>query len=425
MSGSPFKSVVQRVEVPQSGDVELTVETVPVTEKEIISDRNMIIARLDGCYNNVIDSMSEFQADWDEHPVKAIQLAAYEGLNSGASAWADDLGDLFDGEAWGEIGDSLGDFATATYDMAADYAANVYQGVKERIEKHINDAQTLADNPAETLLNWKWWVDQSEDFKDEFIQSINTQIDEAKESLGQMVSSVQEAVDDSVKIFQHRKAILELPQHMIDGNVNAVENFVDTVLFDIDPELAKDVKENPNYAYALQLVEDNDTLLSYMAYFSLVMEAIPPNFYVYAGAKGAAYLALELVLTVILGFFSAGVGVAARVGVITARFATAAAKTNKTLQKAQQAVEAYIRIFDDFILKAIKELQALGKKILIARSKGVRVTGSTGTKLSMRKKQMRRERGRCRVCKKKTHKTPSRRFGEVRVYKSSMTFADL
>lgn len=425
MSGSPFKSVVQRVEVPQKGDVELTIETVPVTEKEIISDRDMIIARLDGCYNNVIDSMSEFQAEWDANPVQAVATAAYEGQRNGASAWAEDMVDLFDGETWDELSTAIGDFATSTYDMAADYAANVYQGVSESVEKAIGDVHALTENPDDTLLNWKWWVEQTEELSQELVDIVNEQVDNAKQSIQEMATASQEAVSDAAKLYQHRKEILDLPQHMIDGNVNALEHFVDTVLIDIDPQLAKDVKENPNYAYVLQLVEDSDTLLSYMAYFALVMEAIPPNFYVYAGAKGAAYLALEIILTIIVGFLSAGTGAAARIGMIAARFATASAKTSKALKKAQQAVEAFLRIFEDFISKGAKEMQQLGRKLLILRSKGYRITGQTGGKLTMRKKQIRRERGKCRICKKKTHKTPSRRFGEVKNYTSTMTFADL
>jgi hypothetical protein len=413
MSDPRFESVVNRTDVPDAGTAEVTIESVPVTEKEIKADRDMIIVRLDGCYNNLTESMTDFQSQWDDSPTYASITALKDGALSGASGWADDAGDIFDGDTWSDIGDAVGDFATNTYDMTADYAANTYEDLKGSVNETAKEAAELVDNADDTLLNWKWWVGQSAELGLDITNSVQEGLIELKKDASALITSTKELADDAQKIYQHRKAILDLPNDMALGNVNKVEHFVDTILMDIDRKLAEDIKNNPNYASSLQLIEDHDSILSYMAYFSLTMEAIPPNFYIYIGAKGGAYLALELILMFIIAILSAGTAVAARVAMIIARFATAGAKASKAVKKAQQAIQAFIRIFEDFILKATKELHALGKKLVLARSKGARVAGSTGTKMTLRKEQIRRDRGRCRMCKKTTHKTPTYKLGTI------------
>lgn len=57
-----------------------------------------------------------------------------------------------------------------------------------------------------------------------------------------------------------------------------MQAFVDTVLMDIDPELAKAIKESGKFHIVLELIADHDSILNYVSYLGLMIEAVHRTF---------------------------------------------------------------------------------------------------------------------------------------------------
>jgi len=225
------------------------------------------------------------------------------------------------------------------------------------------------------------------------------------------VDLLESSADRIEKLLKHKKAILALPRDIAEGNPRKVQRFIDTVLMDIDPEMAMAIKENPDFHLVLELIADHDAALTYFAYANLYLEAVPPNFYAYVGGKGDAYVVIEVLLLIALSFLSLGAGTAARASMLAARLAAVAKAANnvRKLKKAQAAIVAFTKTFEGFVDSA-ETLKTLGQKLSKSRNGGTFKKGSNGTTMTMRKESVKRD-ARCRICKKTTHTTPRAKRG--------------
>jgi hypothetical protein len=394
------------MQAPKDGAVIVTTET-QVTEKEIFEEREGIVLRLHAAYLNLTDQMAEFQSQWDDNPTLAFVVSAREGWNAGGADWLNDQAELFKAELWTDLGGKIRDAAGTAYDRLAGYSKQRYDELHKQLSKHI-------ENPDDTLYNWAWWQRTITDEASELAHQQLQRIDEARHAVQDAANTVIESANKARKIYQHRDAILNLPSLIADGKPQPVQNFVDTVLMDIDPELAKAIRNDPNFAVVLEIIADHDSALSYLAYVGLMMEAMPPNFYAYVAGKGSAYLMIEVVMLVVSALLSAGAAVAARITMLIGRFAAAGVKVvtaNRRIQRAKAAIEAFLRILRD-LSDAVDDLHNLGAKLLQARSKGLVVRGNTKTTLAAKRTSIKRDK-KCRVCGSTTHTTPRRRPGNV------------
>jgi len=195
---------------------------------------------------------------------------------------------------------------------------------------------------------------------------------------------------------------------MAEGDVDAIQVFIDTVLMEFDPEWAKEIKGHENFPKAMAIIEDHDTVLSYVTYLSLMLEAIPPNFYSYYGGKAGAYLLLELILTVVLAICTAGVGAAARISTLVARFAGGAKKI-KGIKNSAKALDSFIKTLESLI-DVLSDYQELADK-LVKRPLG-KFKGKPVTTMTAKKKAVKRD-ATCRLCHSDKHKTPRYKRGEL------------
>lgn len=395
-----------KLEAPDDGKVLVT--TSPrVTEKEIAEDRDIIVLRLHSAYLNLVDHMAEFQEHWDANPALAYVQSAREGWNAGGAQWLSDQSELFTAELWTDLGSKVREAAGTAIDRLASYSRGQYQSVEKEINKHL-------ENPDDTLLNWAWWqrslTDTAEKLRDEQLRILNS----VGHNVAETASSVLETADKARKIYRHREAILNLPTLIANGDPKPVQKFIDTVLMDIDPQLAKAIRNDPHFAAVLELIADHDSALTYLSYVGLMIEAVPPNFFAYVAGKGGAYLMIEVVMLVVTALLSAGTAAAARVTMLVARFAAAGAKAvtaNRHIKRAKVAIEAFIRILKD-LSEAADELHDLGLKLIQARSRGLNVRGNTRTTLQARRSAIKRDK-KCRLCGSTKHSTPRVRPGEI------------
>jgi hypothetical protein len=219
-----------------------------------------------------------------------------------------------------------------------------------------------------------------------------------------------------MSLYAHREEILQLPEHVARGNVNAVQHFIDVTLVEIDADLAQQIRYDKNVGIGIELVRDHTAALTYISYIQLILNAIPPNFYIYHAAKWGIYIVLEILLTLVLAFFTAGAGVAARLTAISARLAAAGSKgvkIGKGIHHAQQALASLTRTLDDFALVAQK-LESLGEVLQVSRVNKKVLNGRSNTTLQDKKEEIKRNKV-CRNCRSEEHGTPERinRLGQV------------
>ena len=403
MSGN-LESERKKVLTPHDGSVIVTVQT-NITEQEIVEERQSIVQRLHMGYMHLNEGMKEFQQQWDADGRLSLLTAASEGAKAGGGAWWDDLDDMFEKETWIELGGKVKNFSGEVYDRTAVYS-------KKFMTELSADINKLVVNPDDTLYNWTWW---QKNLSDAAQQGYDAQLKRLQE-LQQTSHTAGEALFLSQKIYTHRDAILNLPVLIASGNVKAIQAFVDNELKDIDAKLARAIKNDPNFPLVLEVIQDHDSALTYVTYASLMIEAVPPNFYAYVAAKGGVYLLIEVVLLIVTALLSAGTAAAARIATLAARLSTSArvAGLGKKIQSAQTAIHAMTRMLQDFS-DAADNLHILGYKLKQARSKGLVLTGSTKTTLTAKKDNIKRDK-KCRLCGSTAHVTPRYRLGTV-VYK--------
>lgn len=393
----------------KDGNVLVVVGT-SYTEEEIAEDGERIVQRLHGAYLDLLDHMEEFQAQWDESPTRAFVDAAYEGVKAGGGDWVASVGDLFKAETWKEVGSKVGDFAGKTYDRAAIYSAEQYAA----LEASFKHGEKLVDDADNTLKNWAWWQTVIEDKAVDMGRYAERSIHTVVQTVSDAKATVIDSVAKANKLYAHRQEILNLPNLITEGDARGVQNFIDTALVDIDPELAKSIKESDEFHIALELIADHDSALNYMSYLSLMIEAVPPNFYGYVSVKYGVQLLLEVILSVVLAFFTVGAGIAARLTALGARLLATSAKATsvvRRIKKAKEAIEAFVRVIEDF-MDAATDLHRLGRKLTGVRARGVTLKGKTKETLSAKKQAIKRDH-RCRLCGSSEHTTPRGRLGMV------------
>ncbi|NRR30303.1 hypothetical protein HSX11_08885 [Oxalobacteraceae bacterium] len=398
-------SEIKHIKAPLDGAVYVTVEPV-VTEKEIVQDREGIIQTLHAAYLNLVDEMAEFQAQWDVNPTIAFISSAKEGVNQGGASWLNDQADLFDKKTWIEIATKAESIAETSVDRLGTYARKQFNDIERAVNKHLSESEDV-------LHNWAWWERLQEHAKEAVDAQVN-KLNSAKQSVESAAKSVICDAKKAVKIYKHRQAIFNLPNLIANNDPKGVQAFVENELADIDPELAKVIRNDPNFARVLELIADHESALTYLAYVGLIIEAIPPNFYAYSAGKGAAYIVIELVLLIITALLSAGAAAATRIAQLVARFALASARIStagKKIKKAKAAIDAFIRAIED-LSRAVEDLHALSEKLVKARSKGLVLKGSTKTQLHAKKDLIRRDK-KCRLCGSTQHSTPRSRRGKV------------
>lgn len=391
-----------QVLVPKSGDVSVAAYPT-ITEKEIEDDRSLLVVQLHGAYEGLVEYMQPFQKEWDSGPLLSIARSVRQGAGDGASAWSDDFQDMFKKETWVELGGKVKSMAGSAIDAGFDYASKTTQDIVAKANETYSKVQRITDSQDKTLRSWGWWAAQIEQVE----KTYEAELQLYAKTVNEAVETTKEMVEKAKKFYAHRQAILGAPELIASGDIKGVQSFVDTVVKDIDPALAKEIKNNPNFYVVLEVISDHDSAVTFMAYVGLMMEAVPPNFLAYVAGKGAMYVLIEVVMTIISALLTAGAAVAARVTALVTRLAMSSAKVAnaaRKIEKAKEALDALIRMIET-LCDAANRLQDLGEKLVVARLKGLRLRGKTQQKLEAKRSLIKRD-IRCRRCGSSAHRTP-------------------
>ncbi|MEQ3531441.1 hypothetical protein [Pseudoalteromonas sp. XMcav11-Q] len=396
--------VVVKSDLPQEGQVTVEVARNEALEAEINNLKSSLHMQLDGAYRDTVSNMSGFQSDWDEYGFAAIAINGAQGAYQGGSKWLEDQADLFEAQTWIDLGKTIKSVAGSAYDTTADYASERFEQLRQSANEMSN---WIEEDASEDLLSWNWYQANTQRALDAAEQAYRDVHHDTTQYLNDAADVIKNTSHYANALYTHRHAITNLLDDIAKGEVAKVQQFVDTTLVDIDPELAASIKNTPDFYLVLALIDDHDSALTYVAYASLFMEAVPPNFYAYIGGKGGAYVAIEVCLLLATSLLTLGAGTAARVTALAAKLSAngaRAASTSVKVKKAQAAISAFIRTLEDFN-DSTTTLKKLGKKLTTARSSGLLLKGKTNSTLTAKKQTTKRQ-TRCRLCGKTDHTTP-------------------
>ena len=383
----------KHLDADEDGKVVVTAHP-EITEREIYDDRHRIILALNDGHTRLMKSMAPFQARWDAGHGWALADAAADGIGAGASAWGEDFADLFKEETWCEIGKKMQDFAGSAYDAAAAYVPEYYRAFTVRANTACDE---LSEHPVDTLKTWAWdWVEAEKQRAQaiaDYVVAKNTEF--AKD------------IERSKKMYAYRDAIMALPKHMAEGDIQKIQAFIDNELKAIDPEWHASIRNSPHRPVMLELIADHDSALSYLTYVSLMIESVPPNFYVYVAGKGGAYLLIELILTIVLAFLTGGTAAVARISALAARLLASSARVaaiGRKVEKLSEAFDAFVNCI--YIYERVsKMLYALGEKLVKIRQRAEHWMDQTLRKMHMKRKLRKRD-AKCQHCGCGDHRTP-------------------
>jgi hypothetical protein len=397
-----LESEIKRVQLMKDGNVVVTSEPL-ISEQEIVEERADIIYLMHAAYLQLCDEMAGFQNEWTTHGMKSMMYSARDGLQGGSAEWVDDQAAFFDKKTWTDFGDKVADFAVGTRDTMSVYAEEQLNDMQRAFEAH-------AANPGATILNWNWWSGLASDKFNAEVKNVKTAIHQLEEAGNAVIGTIETAK----KIYKYSDAILNLPNLLASGDAIAVQSFVENELMDIDKELAMSIRWDPNFPVILEIINDHESVLTYLAYVGLMVEAIPPNFYAYVAGKGAAYLIIEVIMLVITALLSAGAAAGARIAALVVRLTAASARVagmSRKVAHAKAAVASFIRALNA-VNRAVDELHTLGGKLLLARTRPLKLSGGSKTTLTAKKECIKRNK-RCRICGSTKHRTPIGNLGYV------------
>jgi len=363
---------------------------------EIDSLRDSIQVRLDGAYRALEEKMSPYQKEWQTWGPLSIQIAIVQGFAEGSMDWLNEQKEIFSTKYWTDLGKSI----EKGFWWTIDKAENALHGAEELLGEAWKNRGKV--------LDLSWWGEQNDKLWQSVYDAGTTAYDIAIEGIGFTKRSVQSAIE----IINRREAILKLPDYIVTGDVDAIEQFIDSDLVAIDSQLAEELRYNKKWQGAIELIHDGESISIFAVYINLFITVVPPNFYAHAVGKAGLYIFIEVALVVILAMLG-GAGAAARIGTLSARFAQLTMKTanvSRKIDKAKDALHAFTQMLDSF-QEAIGDMETLRKKLLKSRRHKVK-KGTTGATLKQKRETEKRD-GKCRICGEKNHHTPVHRKGEL------------
>ncbi|MGB2222122.1 DUF4150 domain-containing protein [Neptunomonas sp.] len=366
------------------GSVQVVGDTIPGLEDVNRELRFSLESSLDTTYRRVLTSMQEFQAQWDEYGIFSTAISYKDGALAGSELWFDHLADtkkLITETDWLGLSETAYEKVTAGLETA----------VGSIEDSHKKAANWLIEG-AQQEKPWAWFGNQITDASEYAWNTYTNTVEDVADDIADLFKETKEDLesiaDISVKLFEHRDDIFLFFQNISSANTSDIANFIDTVIADIDPELARSIKEDTDsYGVFLELIND-DAGRIFLSYLGLIIGAVPPNFYAFLYGAAAAYIILEVLFCILLAFISGGLAVAARFAAIIARIAVMGMKVtavNKRIASGARAVSAYIDSLK-VIESSLKQLKAIGANTRRIKLKGQKASGSTGETLVIERK---------------------------------------
>ena len=363
-------------EVEEQGKVEFVI-TSEFTEAEIKSLKASIRKTLAPKMTSLIQNMKPYQQAWDKSPTLSFLSSLKKGEEQAEADFVESIGDLFSIETWKGIGSDISNLAGKARAAAEQHAG-------ELLVAQLKTYQAIDKNGF-----GDWALNEAK----EAGQQVLNDIDNLEKAFEKSKADLKEFANNSKVIFNHRKQILNLPSMILEGKVNEVESFLDTVVKPIDPKIYQEIKDSEHWQSTIELIYDGEAIGLPLYFLSEMMNAVPPNFYAEKFSYIGATLVIEVALMVVLALLG-GAGAAARLATLIARIKGIA---NKTKQGAS-ALKAYVAMLEAFE-KVITKIKSVGNKMTASRRLKTKKGATAGTITSTRKAKKKPKK-----CHHKNHK---------------------
>ena len=363
-------------EVPEQGQVNFVI-TSEFTEAEIKSLKASIRNELAPKITTLIQSMKPYQEAWDKSPTLSFLSSLKKGKDQADKDFTDSIGDMFSLETWKGLGNDIKNLAGKARSAAEEQAG----------EMIIAALKTYQDIDKNGLGDWA--IKEAEEARQDMLKGI----DDLEKAFEKSKEDFKDFANDSKVIFKNRKQILNLPSMILDGKVDDVENFLDTVVKQVDPKIYAEIKDSEQWQSTIELIYDGEAIGLPLYYLSEMMSAIPPNFYAEKFSYIGATLVIEVALMIVLALLG-GAGAAARLTALIARISNLARKS----KKGASALQAYVAMLKAFE-KSITTIKKAANKLTASRRLKTKKGATAGTITSTRKVKKKPKK-----CKTKNHK---------------------
>ena len=212
------------------------------------------------------------------------------------------------------------------------------------------------------------------------------------------------------RLLRMRDQVLALPSLLAAGDRAAITTQLGVVLRNFDAAYADEILGDEDFGPILDLIQHDESVLSYMAYVGLLITSVPPNFYAFVAGKGAPCLLLEAIVLAVCALVSGSNATAARIWEIEERLDELEVEDTPASEalNIDDAADALIRMLDD-LRRAADDVHELCSDKSEAQQAGVAGQTSITEKMAAIVADTS-----CRDCGSSKHTTALFRMGTVR-----------
>ncbi|XLZ68098.1 hypothetical protein ABT364_16270 [Massilia sp. SR12] len=352
---------------------------------ELKEQRDLFILRLHSAFLQLGESLQLFRELWQDDGAIAYQVAAEQGWNPPPTKWLRFRRSVFEADFWLDVADRLQQRG------AAQQAAQSAQ-------------------PDE----WCWWKEPLSGMPS--VTGIKLLPGRHRGAVPHTFAygAFGKHETYSAALQEQRAAILALPALLAGGNRTAIAHFQEHVLPTLWPDIAAAMRtaqqQHQHQRVVDELLHEQDSMLTWLAYMELAFDAIPPSVYAYIAGTGGSTLMLELRLLLPLLLLDTG-GAAADAASELLQRLEGCLGDDDDFQPPDQAIADLATLLLQF-RRAADEVHDIGLLLADGRADELELPRHERSGLAARMAAIRADKS-CRECGSTEHSTPLLTVGTV------------
>jgi len=232
---------------------------------EIGEQRNMIALRLHSVFLYMVEALESYRKHWEEAGALTYQAAAEVGWNPPAAKWLRSRPIVFDAGLWRDFSDSL------------------------RVHAIPGDLEQSAEAD-----EWAWWKEPMQTLPATSGLKLRPGRERRTASHDFTHGITGKDAAFAAALWEHRGSVLALPTLIANADKAGVADFLERVLPAIWPELAQAILAAQDRQLIDDLLDEQESMLTWLAHMEIIFDAIPPAMYAYIAGAGGGTLMLEL-----------------------------------------------------------------------------------------------------------------------------------
>ncbi|KQV44773.1 MULTISPECIES: hypothetical protein [unclassified Duganella] len=342
--------------------------------------RESIVLRLHSAFLHLTEALQPLREMWQGSGAAAYQAAAECGWNPLQAKWLRAKRSVFNAELWGSVADTM------------------RQGAQPGDETQSAEAD-----------EWVWWKGRLGGLPAiTGIKLLPGTLPDAPHDFSH--GAFGGGVTFAARLQEHRAAIFGLPALIANGDRQGIDDFLERVLPAMRPKLAREVLASHNRRMIDQLLAEQDSMLTWLAYMEMVFESVPPSLYAHLAGPGGATLMLELRLMLPLALLCSGPVIGHAIHEV-ANHLECFVEDEEDPSPLDAAVAEFAHLLVDFV-RAANEVHELEELLSEARIEELDFPFVPRSDLRTRKAAIRRDKS-CRACGSLEHRGHGVRMGTV------------